>query len=148
MSGPSRDIIKHIFTLFVQSFKPKRMKSEFRGEDYFGNKYYEVPADPQAGKRRPERWFQPVQKENYGQELPGEWESWLRGRRKEPPTEEELLKNLAISDMKKRNALKVEAKADADRGYKIEHQDAKGMSSFPQYDEFEVMPGKKKNSPD
>lgn len=73
MSGPTRNIIKTIFVNFIRSFRPKRIKGDLKGEDYFGNKYFEIPADPQSGKRRAERWFQPVQKDNYGQELPGEW---------------------------------------------------------------------------
>lgn len=31
------------------------MEGNYMGEDYFGNKYYEIPAQPQVGKRRAER---------------------------------------------------------------------------------------------
>lgn len=53
------------------------------GTDYFGNKYFEIPAQPQIGKRRAERWFEPSEKrdENFDRELTAEWESWLRHRR-------------------------------------------------------------------
>lgn len=33
------------------------------------------------------------------------------GRRKEPPTDEEVMRNVAMIEMKKRNAIEVEAKA-------------------------------------
>jgi len=36
--------------------------------------------------------------------------AWLRGRRETPPTTEEIMKNLAISDLKKQNAAELEAK--------------------------------------
>jgi hypothetical protein len=57
------------------------------GEDYLGNKYYEIPADPKLGQRKASRWFEPPGKrdindpEDHGHELTAEWESWLRGRR-------------------------------------------------------------------
>jgi hypothetical protein len=36
--------------------------------------------------------------------------AWLRGRRQEPPSEDEVLRNQAISDMKKENAAELDAK--------------------------------------
>lgn len=51
------------------------------GEDYFGNKYYEIPANPSIGKRKPSRWFEPSQKDAFDQERTAEWDAWLRGRR-------------------------------------------------------------------
>lgn len=57
------------------------MKGNLKGEDYFGNKYYEIPADPSGGRAKTARWFEPVDKENHEQEMTAEWASWLRGRR-------------------------------------------------------------------
>lgn len=51
------------------------------GEDYFGNKYYEIPANPSIGKRKASRWFEPADKEAFDQERTAEWDAWLRGRR-------------------------------------------------------------------
>jgi hypothetical protein len=31
-------------------------------------------ADPRRGKRNPSRWFEPIEKNNFEQELPAEWE--------------------------------------------------------------------------
>ncbi|XP_072272482.1 NADH dehydrogenase [ubiquinone] 1 alpha subcomplex assembly factor 2 isoform X2 [Pyxicephalus adspersus] len=45
---------------------------------------------------RARRIVEPVQKETYKYEfgnIPTEWEAWIRGKRKDPPTIEEILKN-------------------------------------------------------
>lgn len=133
----SRSILKMIFTNFINSLKPRQVTGKLQGTDYFGNKYYEIPADPSRGKRRPSRWFVPADKENFEQELSAEWEAWLRGRRKEPPTEEELMKNLSIMDVKKKNAVLVDAKG----GTKTPA--VKGVETFPERPEYEKVPGKK-----
>ncbi|XP_073822334.1 NADH dehydrogenase [ubiquinone] 1 alpha subcomplex assembly factor 2 [Musca autumnalis] len=139
---PTRDIIKIIFQNFFKSFRPRQIRGNYVGEDYFGNKYYEIPADPSVGKRKPSRWFEPVDKEAFDNELTAEWEAWLRGRREEPPTREELVRNLQIMDMKKKNA----AELDEKYGQK----DAKGklirpketVGTFPKYNDYEIIPGK------
>lgn len=78
---PTRDIFKIIFQNFFKSFKPRQYKGNYVGEDYFGNKYYEIPANPSIGKRKPSRWFEPKDKEAFDNELTAEWEAWLRFRR-------------------------------------------------------------------
>ncbi|EFX81556.1 hypothetical protein DAPPUDRAFT_303452 [Daphnia pulex] len=103
----SRSIWSKVFTNFVNSLRPRQAKGNLMGEDYMNNKYFEIPADPRRGKRNPSRWFEPIEKDNFEQELPAEWEAWLRGRRKEIPSTEEVLKNLGIMQMKKTNAKKV-----------------------------------------
>uniref|UniRef100_A0A336MET1 CSON000606 protein n=1 Tax=Culicoides sonorensis TaxID=179676 RepID=A0A336MET1_CULSO len=148
MSGPTRNVWGNVFSNFLKSFRTRKPNVVFRGQDNFGNKYYEILADPDRNRSKKSRWFEPPDKENTGQEISGEWESWLRGRREEPPTEEELARNLAIAQLKKRNALLLEGKADEARGHKIVNVDEKGLGSFPQYDEYEVMPGKSKKNPD
>lgn len=58
------------------------MTGNLMGEDYFGNKYFEIPANPNIGKRRPERWFEPSgDRDAFDRELTAEWEAWLRHRR-------------------------------------------------------------------
>lgn len=78
---PSRSVLKMIFTNFMNSFRSRQITGNFMGEDYFGNKYYEIPADPSVGKRKPSRWFEPSDKEAFDQERTAEWDAWLRGRR-------------------------------------------------------------------
>ncbi|XP_055630123.1 NADH dehydrogenase [ubiquinone] 1 alpha subcomplex assembly factor 2 [Toxorhynchites rutilus septentrionalis] len=141
---PTRNLIKNIFKHFINSFKPRQLKGNYMGEDYFGNKYYEIPANPAIGQRRNQRWFEPTEKEAYGQEVTAEWEAWLRGRRKEPPTREELMRNLAIMKMKERNYAALESKNVKAKDAAELEKKTTGMGSFPQYEEYEVMPGKGK----
>lgn len=138
MAGPpARSIWGGVLRNFLNSFRPRQIRGTLIGSDYFGNKYYEIPPDPSIGKRKANRWFQPPEKDDFMQEMPAEWEAWLRGRRKEPPTEDEVLKNYAIMQMKKKNAIQVEAKAG-----KMTPMD-KGMETFPRRDEYERIPGSK-----
>lgn len=81
MSG-GRSVFRFIWKNFVNSIRPRQIRGTFVGEDYFGNKYYEIPANPKIGKRRAERWFEPHGDRNaFEREKTAEWESWLRGRR-------------------------------------------------------------------
>ncbi|XP_071453750.1 NADH dehydrogenase [ubiquinone] 1 alpha subcomplex assembly factor 2 isoform X2 [Hetaerina americana] len=100
--------------------------------------------DPRQGKRKPSRWFEPLEKEAFDQELPAEWEAWLRGRRQDAPTVEELEKNLEIMKMKKKNALLIEqeqavAKGDTKEVEKL----SPPTTEFPKYEEYEKYPGQK-----
>lgn len=70
---PTRDIVRSIISSFLKSFRPRQITGDFKGEDYYGNKYYEIPADPSRGKRKTSRWHEPVEKDNTMAELPGEW---------------------------------------------------------------------------
>lgn len=138
MSQPApRSILAMIFRNFINSLKPRKISGDLKGTDYHGTKYYEIPPNPSIGKRKASRWFEPTEKDNFDQEMPAEWESWLRGRRTDPPSEEELMKNLAIMEMKKKNAVEVEAKA----GKMTPMQ--KGIETFPKHPEYETVPGKK-----
>lgn len=63
--------------------------------------------------------------------------AWLRGRRKEVPKTDEILKNLGIMQMKKVNAVKVAQEnpfVHAEE-QEISHQPT---SQFPKLDEFEL----------
>lgn len=140
---PSRSILKMIFTNFINSIRPRQITGNLKGTDYNGTKYYEIPANPSIGKRKPQRWFEPIDKENFQQEIPGEWEGWLRGRRPEPPSEEEVLRNLQLIHTKKENAAKLEAKYATEVDQTLLPPETRGAESFPKYgDEYEVMPGK------
>lgn len=118
--------LARLVTNFMNSLKNGRhidSKSQVVGEDYIGNRYFEIPADPSHGKRRPRRWFtSPASNyhdprgsnitEGFDNEVPSEWESWLRNRRELPPTEAEILQSFAIADLKK-------VKEDIQRAYSL-----------------------------
>jgi NADH dehydrogenase [ubiquinone] 1 alpha subcomplex assembly factor 2 len=138
-----RSILAMIFRNFIQSLRPRQIRGDLVGTDYYGNKYYEIPANPQIGKRKSSRWFEPKIKDDFEQEIPAEWEAWLRGRRNAPPGEEEVLRNLAIMKQKKENA-KANAITEASGNEQsMLENEVKGMESFPKYSEYEIMPGKK-----
>ncbi|XP_031640958.1 NADH dehydrogenase [ubiquinone] 1 alpha subcomplex assembly factor 2 [Contarinia nasturtii] len=139
----NRTMFTALFQNFWKSLKPRQQIGSLMGEDYFGNKYYEIPARPEIGKRRPERWFVPADKsdESFDNELTAEWESWLRLRRVDPPTDEELKHNLAIMQMKKINAAELDNKYLG--GEEKPPQITTGLSDFPRYDEYETVVGKK-----
>lgn len=133
---PTRGIIRIILRNFLNSFKPRQLQGTLIGTDYFGNKYYEIPANPSVKKKRASRWFLPPEKDEFMQDMPAEWESWLRGRRRNPPTEDEVMKNLAIMQMKKKNAIEIDK-----QGGQMTPMET-GFESFPKYSDYENVPGK------
>jgi len=133
-----RNILKMIFTNFINSFRPRQISGNLVGKDKFGNKFYEIPADRSVGKSKSSRWFVPQDKDDFMKEMPAEWESWLRGRRNEPPTEEEVMKNFAISEMTKKNAAELDAKRPVPPAPPVEEG---GKRAFPKYSDYEVGPG-------
>uniref|UniRef100_A0A1L8E161 Putative mimitin mitochondrial n=1 Tax=Nyssomyia neivai TaxID=330878 RepID=A0A1L8E161_9DIPT len=139
--GKERDIVKIIFQNFLNSLRPRKFKGDLIGEDTFGNKFYEISANQGRAKRA--RYFEPPGKEDgFDHEMSAEWEAWLRGRRQEAPTPEELLQNLAIAEMKKHNAAQLEAAHKHGKDTKLLEKDQKGMSSFPSYGtEYEYSAG-------
>lgn len=60
----------------------------------------------------------------------------------EPPTKEELMRNLAIMDMKKDNAAKIDKKFAKAITKENPEKIVTGMS-FPSYKDYERVPGKK-----
>ncbi|XP_025415653.1 NADH dehydrogenase [ubiquinone] 1 alpha subcomplex assembly factor 2 [Sipha flava] len=138
-----RRLWKIVFNNFLKSFKPKEMEKPI-GSDAQGNQYFETPADPQGGRRLPRRWFVPIDEE-IGVPTP-EWSQWLRGRRAEPPTNEEIIYNETIASMKKVNAENIAKKFEIPNsnndGTEIQ-QNAKGFPDMS--DKFERQPGQFKN---
>jgi len=108
------------------------------GQDLYGTKYFERPAAPEHGRKEPLRYFEVPDKENYVREnLPAEWDSWLRLRRRRPPTQEEERMNLAIARMKKENAVL--------KGLITPDDPSKSrMHDFPVHADYETTPGVRK----
>ncbi len=95
---------------FRKSFKVKLPShlGELKGQDYLGNKYFEIKADPAGGRRNPSRWFESKNEDDLTQDVPPEWMSWLRRQRTDPPTEEEIARNIALAQKKQENAAQKE----------------------------------------
>ncbi|XP_076346475.1 uncharacterized protein LOC143244886 isoform X4 [Tachypleus tridentatus] len=69
--------------------------------------------DPCKGKRYPVRWYETKVSDDWEQEIPIEWEAWLRGRRTSPPVMENLfqymkiMKKIQVNSLKKYPEIKV-----------------------------------------
>ncbi|XP_071339313.1 NADH dehydrogenase [ubiquinone] 1 alpha subcomplex assembly factor 2 [Trachinotus anak] len=85
------------------------------GTDHLGNKYYFIPEQKTWTGRlvRAKRMVvaaNPTEYEYIEGSIPIEWDAWIRGRRKEPPSIEELLKNETYREQIKLKAKEVEEK--------------------------------------
>ena len=137
MSRKERGVFQLIWKSFFASLKPNFTRTKLMGEDFYGTKYYEVPVASNSSRKKPSRYFVPVNEDNHEQELPAEWEAWLRYRRAEPPTKEEVEENYRIANQKKENAAKIEAMYSNMKTNKPEVlPEKKGQQSFPTYDEY------------
>ncbi|XP_048359642.1 LOW QUALITY PROTEIN: NADH dehydrogenase [ubiquinone] 1 alpha subcomplex assembly factor 2 [Sphaerodactylus townsendi] len=88
------------------------------GVDLHGNKYYRIPKhETWAGHIVQERRFmEPLDIKEHEYEagdMPTEWEAWIRKKRKDPPTFEEILNNEKFREDKER---KVEDRHERDCG--------------------------------
>lgn len=145
------NVFAMIWKNFVKSIRPRQQTGNFMGEDYFGNRYFEIPVQEHSLKRRPERWFVPPGNnadKNFDVELTAEWQSWLRHRRAQPPTDEELKQNLAVMQMKKINAAELDAKYSEGKEPDPSLNVTTGLSDFPTYDEYETVVGKRPTKKD
>jgi len=151
----------NIFRGFINSLKGEKAPKQGSvqvGSDPFGNRYFEIPADPRRGKRQPIRWYDAPEtnkKDVIGRDtfagfdatIPAEWDSWLRMRRDEPPSPEQVMNSLALADLKKRNAAQLDEKnreklLAMGREVPGEVKPQEGEKPFwPKRDEYEVMPG-------
>nr|CDS29080.2 Ribosome binding protein 1 [Hymenolepis microstoma] len=89
-------------------------KGHLVGVDKMGNRYFEEEPDKESlvphRANKPKRYYllpgQVSPEDSWIQmnaelpRLPSEWDSWLRHRRSDPPTEEELARNAAAAEMR------------------------------------------------
>ncbi|XP_006626971.1 NADH dehydrogenase [ubiquinone] 1 alpha subcomplex assembly factor 2 isoform X1 [Lepisosteus oculatus] len=102
------------------------------GTDHFGNKYYFIPEQKTwTGQTiRAKRIVEATNPKEYEYQegsIPSEWDAWIRGRKKEPPTIEELLKNERYRDDIKARAKEV---ADREMALRVEEQE-EGLVARP-----------------
>lgn len=88
---------------------------EHVGTDTVGNKYFIVPQQKtwtgrSVRARRMVEAANPAEYEYTEGSIPMEWDAWIRGRRKEPPSIEELLKNESYREQIKLKAKEVDEK--------------------------------------
>ncbi|KAM8961265.1 NADH dehydrogenase [ubiquinone] 1 alpha subcomplex assembly factor 2 [Pelodytes ibericus] len=83
------------------------------GTDQFGNKYFYTPEQKNfAGQRtRARRTVECINKKDYESgDIPTEWEAWIRGKRSDPPTTEEIIKNEKFREEIKMKGSEIEEK--------------------------------------
>ncbi|XP_078033085.1 NADH dehydrogenase [ubiquinone] 1 alpha subcomplex assembly factor 2 [Augochlora pura] len=137
MSGKERGVFQLIWKHFIASVKPSFSRNKLIGKDHYGTKYYESPTSVDWSKKRPSRYFIPAGKTDFDQEMPAEWESWLRHRRKEPPTPEEIERNYQLAMSAKEKAAEIEAKFGSNGSKKPQMlPDSNENRPFPSYDEY------------
>ncbi|XP_037633322.1 NADH dehydrogenase [ubiquinone] 1 alpha subcomplex assembly factor 2 isoform X2 [Sebastes umbrosus] len=88
---------------------------EHVGTDTVGNKYFIIPQQKtwtgrSVRARRMVEAANPTEYEYTEGSIPMEWDAWIRGRRKEPPSIEELLKNESYREQIKLKAKEVDEK--------------------------------------
>lgn len=111
-SGCPTHMMSRIFGLFRRTFGAVR---EHVGTDHLGNNYYLIPEQRSWTGRhiRAKRMVEaanPAEHEYIEGSIPMEWEAWIRGRRKEPPSIEELMTNESQRKHIKLKAMEVEEK--------------------------------------
>uniref|UniRef100_UPI00398EBED2 NADH dehydrogenase [ubiquinone] 1 alpha subcomplex assembly factor 2 isoform X1 n=1 Tax=Pristiophorus japonicus TaxID=55135 RepID=UPI00398EBED2 len=87
------------------------------GTDQFGNKYYYIPQQKTwigqtIRSKRIVEAVNPKEIEYDLENIPSEWEAWMRGRRKNPPTIEEILQNEEYRKVIKIRAHEVQQKEE------------------------------------
>lgn len=124
---------------------------EHVGTDHFGNKYYYIPDQKTWTGRviRPRRLVEAANPAEFAYSegsIPSEWDAWIRGRRKQPPTIEELLKNERYREQIKIKAEEVEVRDKALQSKEYEEglvaqpvqTQIKGHASATQFGQSEV----------
>lgn len=148
----SGGIIARIWHGLQKSLMRESQVVKMVGEDHLGNKYFEKLADP-ARNRRASRWVEPRDASQSADptfipEVPMEWEAWLRRRRNNPPTQEEIDMNYAIGLRTQMYAKELEEKMNSSRepaatnkSYTETITQGHFTSEFPKYEDYEQTPG-------
>ncbi|XP_011502261.1 PREDICTED: mimitin, mitochondrial [Ceratosolen solmsi marchali] len=108
MVRKEKGLFRMMFYEFIEYIKPNFPKTTCVGTDHFGTKYYET-INSKSTMKKIRRYFTPLNKTDFEQELPAEWEAWLRYRRKIPPTEKEVNDGYQMILTKRKNAAKLNA---------------------------------------
>lgn len=111
------------------------------GQDHLGHTYYEIPADPSRGIRKPRRSFEGLDHagpsdESWSDPIPAEWQAWLRYRRDQPPTPEEVFTNMQLAEQRKRLGEEASKKLST----KEPPQSNSLSEKFPKYTEYQEHP--------
>ncbi|XP_074602385.1 uncharacterized protein LOC141856042 [Brevipalpus obovatus] len=156
MSDRGRGVLWKIFNGIRRSFENRESKNPyiFKGQDGYGNRYFESDSLNPLGKKT--RISQPPKEVDRLNILSPEWEAWLRHRRDDPPSTEEVSRNLEAAKIRKQKAderlrtMLRENKEYVPRAREIRRQqDEREMhnpfnASFPRYPDLEESPSSEK----
>lgn len=114
-----RNLASKIAGSFNYVFKRDLPKPKYVGKDHWGNIYYEK-LTPYNDKRPVSRFYarediDPMKPVVEYTEVPPAWDAWLRFRRQEPPTEEEVAAGDEYFKVQQEMAAKRKAEEDARR---------------------------------
>ncbi|XP_074643033.1 NADH dehydrogenase [ubiquinone] 1 alpha subcomplex assembly factor 2-like [Tubulanus polymorphus] len=119
-----------------------RAREKFIGSDYLGNTYYELEKS-ESERAKKSRYVKSRDGDEWNSpKIPTEWDSWLRGRREDPPSLEEVDLNHQKMLAKQAKARELEAhdelvqQQDYEQGNIQRNLPSKNKSAFPQYPEY------------
>lgn len=109
MKTRESNVIKGL-RMLLQQFRARNSDDvKFIGQDHLGNKYYEGKNDRPGGKLR--RFYKDSDKRYEGpvevdlsKRIPPAWDSWLRHRRNDPPSLEEVIQSDSYFEMQQSRA--------------------------------------------
>ncbi|XP_029640994.2 NADH dehydrogenase [ubiquinone] 1 alpha subcomplex assembly factor 2 isoform X1 [Octopus sinensis] len=139
---------KWLWGLFKNSLYSVRQQKRIIGNDYFGNVYYEKEANPSRNLKGA-RWVERADGDQMTPpDMPVEWEAWIRGKRQNPPTEEEIQRNYAKMMKTIHRAKELEQKYASASPKFEENVLPRTRREFPEYPEYEIIPGEKTETDD
>uniref|UniRef100_A0AC35TTQ7 NADH dehydrogenase [ubiquinone] 1 alpha subcomplex assembly factor 2 n=1 Tax=Rhabditophanes sp. KR3021 TaxID=114890 RepID=A0AC35TTQ7_9BILA len=120
------------------SRKPVR---EYVAEDQFQNKYYII----KQGKHTKARGYEPAES-GPKNEPTLEWVSWLKGTRRFPPSDQELIINKQRQQLQLQRDAQIEKNSPSVNTTDPKNYKTPGESNFKTYKDMETVPGYNPNS--
>lgn len=104
----AKDVSKKVAIISQEELEASKRDVRVMGQDYLDNLYYERNHSTEPNKVK--RWYLPEVQDNWDRPIPPEWEAWLRYRRNDAPTCDEINLNIALAELKKIRAKELEMK--------------------------------------
>ncbi|CAD6198089.1 unnamed protein product [Caenorhabditis auriculariae] len=123
-----------VFSNLWKYLKNDFSKKRYVAEDDFGNRYYQI----ENSRQNVSRGFDPPTSGNSSR--PGiEWEAWLKGTRRFPPSKEEIFLNRSKQQAQLEQDARTEKRAPHVAADAPKPED--GPQRYPKYKDMEVTPG-------
>ena len=128
-----------VWSNFIASISPKTRTKIYKGEDLYGNRYFEyseMKANIKRGYETPETVKNP-------QPPTIEWDAWLRSRRRFPPSDEEIRLNLMKQQYQLLQDTETEKRAPKIGSHGKGAAEIDRKTEYPAYEDAELSPGVK-----